>query len=367
MPTIDHISPLPELLDTPIYSFALLLRAPRLGWIARVESALRELLGESLKPLPDDAQERPDYLEEVFTNGTFWLAVDGLRLELCGPTGLSRLEHVHAPFPFAHEAPLEADLRRVIESHTAFVEISAVSTPAATVREANVLHCALAVALWNDDVVLLHETQSGLCFPANGATLETLADGLLAQLEPPTTQPACEGCVAEALELAREEWPDFEAAFANRTRGDQFFVKHRLGPADGDELVWSRVVGLRGSKLTAKLQSHPVNPALGTRGAPQRLSASDVLDWYYDLPEFTECDGWFSDPAEREHCEPVGGYDDTDERLAEALEAAQAEQLRKLAELPEPTRRRRERPPPKRKTDRDRAQGAGDGDGDAGA
>jgi hypothetical protein len=381
MPTIDHISPLPELLDTPIYSFALLLRAPRLGWIARVESALRGLLGDSLEPLPEDAHERPEYLEQMLAGRRFWYLVHGLRLQICGPTGSSWLEHVHAPFPFTPgqiaAAPLppqeriDADVRRAIESHTAFVGITAESTPRAVVRAANALHCAIAGALWNDDVLVLLETQSGLCYPANGATVEMLADGLLPQLEAPTTQPACEGCVAEARRWASEAWPEFASAFANRTRGDEFFVKHRLGPADADELVWSRVVGLRGTTLTAKLQSEPLNPELGKRGAPQRLSAGDVLDWFYGLPEFAECDGWFSNPAEREHCEPVGRRDDANQPSAEELAAARAEHLRwlselyKQSELPEPTPRRPKRPTRKRKSDRAREQDAGDGDSGA--
>src|SRR5207249_4234043 len=63
--------------------------------------------------------------------------------------------------------------------------------------------------------------------------------------------------LAKIVAEARSRWPEFVAAFANRTAADDFLVKALFKDGDNGEWMWLEVVSIQDGYLTGPLQNRP--------------------------------------------------------------------------------------------------------------
>lgn len=93
--------------------------------------------------------------------------------------------------------------------------------------------------------------------------------------------PEMEAARAEAL----RRFPEFEAAFAKRTRKDAFAVKvgFPIRGSDEREYMWIDVRSLKSGVLTGKLDDEPIGDVGLKSGEEVSANRADIHDWMYSL------------------------------------------------------------------------------------
>lgn len=87
--------------------------------------------------------------------------------------------------------------------------------------------------------------------------------------------------IEQAIQQARERWPEFVAAFKIREPGDErYLVKARfVGEDDEAEHMWAQVIGLEPEYLHGHLLNDPMHTKKLKQGSQVEVPVSDVSDW----------------------------------------------------------------------------------------
>ena len=85
----------------------------------------------------------------------------------------------------------------------------------------------------------------------------------------------------ESVATAKERWPEFKAAFAERDAGQSFSVKAPISVDDNTEFIWVNVEEISDGKVTGTLGNEPVDLGNLRLGSTVTFSENDVNDWTY--------------------------------------------------------------------------------------
>lgn len=87
--------------------------------------------------------------------------------------------------------------------------------------------------------------------------------------------------IEDAIQQARERWPEFVAAFKIREPGDErYLVKARfVGEDDEAEHMWVQVIGLEPEYVHGHLCNDPMHTKKLKQGSQVELPVADVSDW----------------------------------------------------------------------------------------
>lgn len=85
----------------------------------------------------------------------------------------------------------------------------------------------------------------------------------------------------QAVQEARDRWPEFVAAFEERQAGDVFSVKAPLSDGDMTEFMWLSVGAIENNIVFGRLDNDPVSIGRIKSGDRVRVSVDDLNDWLY--------------------------------------------------------------------------------------
>jgi len=88
-----------------------------------------------------------------------------------------------------------------------------------------------------------------------------------------------------ARDEALKRFPEFEAAFAKRTRNDAFAVKvgFPIRGSDEREYMWIDVRSMKSGVITGKLDDEPIGDVGLKSGEEVSANRADIHDWMYAL------------------------------------------------------------------------------------
>jgi uncharacterized protein YegJ (DUF2314 family) len=86
--------------------------------------------------------------------------------------------------------------------------------------------------------------------------------------------------MAQAVEQARQAWPQFVAAYEARN-GQNFSVKAPVTHADHTEFIWISVTAIEGDRIYGELANDPGNLGSLKLGSKVSVPIADLNDWGY--------------------------------------------------------------------------------------
>jgi uncharacterized protein YegJ (DUF2314 family) len=127
--------------------------------------------------------------------------------------------------------------------------------------------------LWSED---LDPILSG---PSPFSAFEQEVEAAVIQVRTEDTQ--------AAMELARQRWPEFAAAFKDRGESDDeiFLVKAYFAAEDGGEHMWLKVFGLEPEYVHGHLINEPLCRTRLHNGSQVEVPVGDVSDWICRGPD----------------------------------------------------------------------------------
>ena len=118
------------------------------------------------------------------------------------------------------------------------------------------------------------DTEVALCSPDPVRALqETLTLPIIAVADD-------DPLMRQAVELAREAWPRFVAAFEKRV-GENFSVKAPVTRDGNTEFIWISVTSLEGDRIYGELGNEPGNLGSLKLGSKVSVPVADLNDWCY--------------------------------------------------------------------------------------
>lgn len=145
--------------------------------------------------------------------------------------------------------------------------------------------------LIDDDCLAVMYPDGGLLEPYSPDVHEKLtSDDPLAELRHMSHVPVIQIApddprMEAAVEEARRRWPEFVAAFEERTPKQNFAVKAPISDGENTEFMWLAVTAIENDVIYGTLNNQPV--ALSRKYYDQRLTVplSDLNDWMYTLKD----------------------------------------------------------------------------------
>jgi len=84
-----------------------------------------------------------------------------------------------------------------------------------------------------------------------------------------------------AVQTARDRWPEFVAAFEQRSDGQHFAMKARFNEADVVEFMWITVTAIEGEFILGVLDSDPADVESLQSGDRVQVALEDLNDWMF--------------------------------------------------------------------------------------
>ena len=200
----------------------------------------------------------------------------------------------------AAEAIIDLRLRRLFAEHTAWLSCDALGAETTdsedTIRDWYRTVGSLLSELIDDNCLAVYLPDSDQIFAYSPETLELLrSDDPFAALNENAEVPVVavsedSPAMLKAVEVARQRWPEFVAAFEERA-GTSFAVKAPITRKGNTEFIWVQVTAIENDIILGELGNEPANLPGLKLGSRVRTSVEDVNDWGYVSPteEFVGC------------------------------------------------------------------------------
>jgi len=187
----------------------------------------------------------------------------------------------------------ELRLSQAIAVHRAWVSVDRIGdepNDAKAYQLIGKLTAAIAERIKTTPVVFWPETGRAVCYtPGVGEVLRSS--------DPRSAFSGCVGPVpvvsvsgddprmAEAVAEARRRWPEFLAAFEERSDEQNFAVKAGFGPDSEREVMWLTVTALENGRVFGCLGNEPMGDHGIKLGDIVRINESDIVDWIVSSPD----------------------------------------------------------------------------------
>jgi len=181
-------------------------------------------------------------------------------------------------------------LRRAVGDHTAWNSVDLFGEPPSEEEKPEV-YALLGKPLAEfagDDCLALYSPDLGRCNEYSPAIVEALkSQPPLGIFEEPTFAPIVQvksddPRMVSAVEEARRRWPEFVAAFQNRSSSEQIFaVKARFTEGEDEEFMWVSVQNLEGDCITGRLENSPAVLKSIKEGDTVAVQVEQTNDWFY--------------------------------------------------------------------------------------
>jgi uncharacterized protein YegJ (DUF2314 family) len=145
----------------------------------------------------------------------------------------------------------------------------------------------LLAELVDDSCVAVLDVMLGAVYPYDPETEEKLRSGTphesLAEMyyAPMVSVDPDDEDLKQAVATARSRWPEFVAAFEQRTEDDHFSVKARFEEDENVEFIWLTVTAIEGDAIFGELGNEPHAIQRIQLGDKVRVTLSDLNDWIY--------------------------------------------------------------------------------------
>jgi uncharacterized protein YegJ (DUF2314 family) len=208
-----------------------------------------------------------------------------------------RMFLVHSiPAPYTPDVDKAADsipdmrIRSLYRQHQAWFSCDALGVDCTT-PEADVLDWyrrlgTLFVEFLDERCLLVLLPDSGLAFPINEDTEAALrAKDPVRALQESLTLPIIEvpnddPLMKQAVEKARQSWPQFVAAFEAKG-GQNYSVKAPVTHAGNTEFIWVTVTSIEGERIYGELGNDPGDLGPLKLGSKVLVPLADLNDWCY--------------------------------------------------------------------------------------
>jgi len=261
-------------------SIVVFLREP----ILFTEQTLRDIGSSALK-----RELQPEANEFVVSAGEGNRRLSYISLQ-------NMLIHVHY-FPTCYYQPAnlksllakEKDMRiqKVLQEHTAWLSFDLCNGHKSDKKLFYQRFCSVIATMFLDNCLgVLPTEKAGIC-PCDGNFREALLSGdPVRALQQWDRVPIAEDGnvkLEDAMDEARNRWPQFQAAFLKRTSEQTFLVKaiFRDIPGESGEWMWILVDAMDDGFIQGKLSNDPVNVATVKNGDQVRIPVTEIGDWIY--------------------------------------------------------------------------------------
>lgn len=183
----------------------------------------------------------------------------------------------------------EMRVRRAIEQHRAWVSVDLLHWfgEEGDEEQAYRMIARLLAELADDNCLAIIDTGEGRLFAYDPETeaklrsenpLKGLRDWYYA---PILTIAGDDPEMAAAVEEARRRWPEFVAAFEQRSddEAEPYLIKAPFIDGDNTEFMWVGVTGIENDIIYGKLENSPANVKTVDEGDTVRVKVEDLNDW----------------------------------------------------------------------------------------
>jgi uncharacterized protein YegJ (DUF2314 family) len=188
------------------------------------------------------------------------------------------------------ESIADTRIRSLLSEHRAWFSCDAIGVDGLTSEE-EVLDIyrrlgKLFAEFLDEKCLLVYLPDSGTAYPNNEDTEEALRSedpvgALEKTLDPPIIQVVDDDpLMKEAVEKARQAWPQFVAAYEAQA-GEKFSVKGAVTSAGNKEFIWISVTSLEGDRIYGELANRPGNLGSLELGSKVSVLAADLNDWCF--------------------------------------------------------------------------------------
>ena len=213
------------------------------------------------------------------------------------------LGFIYSPKKYSEQDPagmegLDGRIVKMLTEHNAWCSIDLIADAPEEAKPAVYWHIGKLLAEFVDDNCLgIYCPEHDKMMHYTPALKDTLRSknplAALEMTESPVVQasyddPALKATVTEA----QASWPQFAAAFAQRTGDQAFGVKLQFDEGEESEYMWVVVDAIEGEVIRGKLDNAPMSLKNIKSGDVVTAKRADVLDWMYD--ENGEMRGAFS-------------------------------------------------------------------------
>ncbi len=185
-------------------------------------------------------------------------------------------------------------IRQNFREHQAWFSCDAMGVDGTTTEE-EILdwyqHLAkLFAELLDDNCLLIYVPDTSRAYAINEETERALqSDDPLQALQETLTVPLIavpddDPLMKEAVEKARQAWPEFVAAFEARA-GENFSVKAPVSHSGNTEFIWVSITAIEGNKIYGKLGNDPANLGPLKLGSNVHVQVEELNDWCYIDPQ----------------------------------------------------------------------------------
>lgn len=199
--------------------------------------------------------------------------------------------YMDEPEKFAESIP-DLRLRRAVGSHVAWNSVDHFGEPPTEAERPEVyaLLGKMLVEFAGDDCLALYCPELGRCNEYAPAMLDALRSGQpLSLFDEPTYAPIVQvdsddPRMVAAVAEARRRWPEFVAAFQQRSPSNQAFaVKARFCEGENEEFMWIAVQKLEGDSIVGELGNAPASIQTVKEGDIVTVATADMNDWLCEI------------------------------------------------------------------------------------
>ena len=190
----------------------------------------------------------------------------------------------------AAQSIIDLRLRRLFAEHTAWLSCDALGVESTdsedTIRDWYRTVGSLLSELIDDNCLAIYLPDSDQIYAYSPETLEMLRSddpfaALFENAEVPVVAIAEDSpAMLKAVEVARQRWPEFVAAFEERA-GTNYAVKAPITRKGNTEFIWVQVTAIENDVIFGELGNEPANLPGLRLGSRVRTSVEDVNDWGY--------------------------------------------------------------------------------------
>jgi len=267
--------------NSPMISLVLLLREPIVidsAILARIAGrAWNADLGDGTSEGKDGFAVGEEMLLSIMCNGRFYIVHNHSQ------------PYVDDPAEAAQSIP-DLRIRELFGEHRAWFSCDFMAAPQDS-RPVDVTDCyrqiaRLIVEFLDENALLIYDPETSQAWPTNDDTEQALLsddprEALQESLTVPVTTVADDDpLMKEAVAKARETWPEFVAAFEERT-GEDFSIKAPVTAAGNTEFIWIAVTAVEGNQIFGTLANDPVHLGALKLGSKVSVKLADLNDWCY--------------------------------------------------------------------------------------
>lgn len=200
------------------------------------------------------------------------------------------------PTPYAEDVDKAAEtipdmrIRSLFGQHRAWFSCDALGVDGTTFAEEVLIWYRrlgrLFADLLDDNCLLIFLPDSGLAYPINEDTEMALrSEDPLRALQATLTVPIIEidaddPLMKQAVLKARENWPQFVAAYENRA-GVNFSIKAPVTHQGKTEFIWVSVTSIEGARVYGELANEPGNLGALKLGSKVSVLVDELNDWCF--------------------------------------------------------------------------------------